>query len=107
MFYRMESTQCLLVDSSTLTEVVRDINYCAGNIASVEWLRSLDENLTTIVSNDRHIYSTINFRSHLGILVYVVFEVIVLCKHWLGNDVIKMDRDCWEQRCFGGLGYPC
>lgn len=52
-------------------------------------------------------YSTMSFRSHLRILVNVVFEVIVLREHWLRNDVIKLDRDCREQRCFGGLCYPC
>lgn len=55
----------------------------------------------------RYIYSSISLVSHLGILVNVVLEVIILREYGLRNDVIKLDRDCWKQRCFGGLCYPC
>ena len=38
MFYRMEITQCLLVESSTLTELVSENNHCAASIACFSWV---------------------------------------------------------------------
>ena len=53
------------------------------------------------------LYAYTGLMSYLGMLVNVVLEVVILRQHWLGNDVIKLDRDRWEQRCFGRLCYPC
>ena len=43
---------------------------------------------------------------HLGILVDVILEVVIFSDHRLGNNVIKLDGNRWEQRCFGGLCDP-
>ena len=53
------------------------------------------------------LYSYTGLLSYLGMLVNVVLEVVILRQHRLGNDVIKLDRERWEQRCFGRLCYPC